>query len=373
MRSLRIAAATAPLAIALASILVAGLVTATPATASGSHDKPDDKVVVIAHRGASGYRPEHTIGAYTLAIQQCADYIEPDLVVTRDGVLVDRHEPEIGGTTDVSAHPEFTDRRVTKVLDGNPVTGWFTEDFTLAELRTLRAVERLPQLRPANTAYDGKYRVPTFAEVLKLATSSRTCSGKPVGIIPEIKHSTYFRQLGFDMERKAVALLHTYGLTSHRDPVVIQSFEVGNLQRLNRMTKVKLAQLVDCQGGPYDLVSQGRAVTYADLSTAGGLRAVSRYADQVGLCKNVMIPRTADGTLGEPTPVIRDAHRAGLTVVGWTFRRENSFLPTEFRSSDDPSAPGDLVGEIRTFLRAGMDQFFTDNPDLGIQAVRRRG
>lgn len=362
----------ASLAIAVASLSVAGIAAAAPATASGSHDKPNDKVVVIAHRGASGYRPEHTIGAYTLAIKQCADYIEPDLVVTKDGVLVDRHEPEIGGTTDVSTHAEFANRKVTKMLDGKPVTGWFAEDFTLTELRTLRAVERLPQLRPANTAYDGKYLVPTFTEVLKLATSSRTCSGKQVGIIPEIKHSTYFHQQGFDMERKAVALLRKYGLTSHRDPVVIQSFEVGNLQRLSRMTKVKLVQLIDCQGGPYDLVSQGRAVTYADLATAAGLRGISRYADQVGFCKNVMIPRTADDRLGEPTPVIRDAHRAGLTVVGWTFRRENSFLPAEFRSSTDPAAPGDLVGEIRTFLRAGMDQFFTDNPDLGVQAAHRR-
>jgi glycerophosphoryl diester phosphodiesterase len=361
------------LSIVVAGVTVAGLLGAAPAVASGRHDGPaHGKAVVIAHRGASGYRPEHTIGAYQLAIRQCADYIEPDLVVTKDGVLVDRHEPEIGGTTDVASHPEFASRRTTKLLDGNPVTGWFAEDFTLAELRTLRAVERLPQLRPDNTAYDGKYQVPTFAEVLKLATSSRTCSGKRLGIIPEIKHSTYFRQQGFDMERKAVALLRQYGLTSHRDPVVVQSFEVTNLQRLNRMTRVKLVQLIDCQGAPYDLASQGRPTTYADLSTASGLRAISRYADQVGFCKDVMIPRNADGTLGQPTSVIRDAHRAGLTVVGWTFRRENNFLPAEFRSSTDPAAPGDLVGEIRTFLRAGMDQFFTDNPDLGVKAVRGR-
>ena len=360
----------AALAIAVATITVAGVVPVTPATAAGTDHRTNDRPVVIAHRGASGYRPEHTLGAYRLAIRQCADYIEPDLVVTKDGVLVDRHEPEIGSTTDVADHPEFADRRVTKSLDGRPVTGWFTEDFTLAELRTLRAVERLPELRPQNTAYNGRYRVPTFDRVLRLATSSRTCSGKRVGVIPEIKHSTYFHQQGFDMERKAVALLRKYGLTSRRDPVVIQSFEVGNLQRLNRMTRVKLVQLIDCQGGPYDLISQGKAVTYADLSTAAGLRAISRYADQVGFCKDVMIPRTPYGTLGEPTSVIRDAHRAGLTVVGWTFRRENSFLPAEFRSSDDPAAPGNLVGEIRTFLRAGMDQFFTDNPDLGVKAVR---
>ncbi len=369
------------------TVLAAGLTTlsslpagaapaGTPSAPAPGKDKAGgrdgrSRPVVIAHRGASGYRPEHTLAAYRLAIKQCADYIEPDLVVTRDGVLVDRHEPEIGSTTDVAARPEFADRRTTKLLDGRPVTGWFTEDFTLAELRTLRAVERLPELRPQNTAYDGKYKVPTFAEVLKLATTSRTCSGKRVGIIPEIKHSTYFREQGFDMERKTVALLRKFGLTRHSDPVVIQSFEVTNLQRLSRLTKVKLVQLIDCQGGPWDLVSRGDDISYADLVTPPGLRRISRYADQVGLCKDVMIPRRADGTLGEPTPVIRDAHRAGLTVVGWTFRRENSFLPAEFRSSDNPADPGDLVGEIRTFLRAGMDQFFTDNPDLGVQAARR--
>ncbi len=369
------------------TVLAAGLTTlsslpagaapaGTPSAPAPGKDKAGgrdgrSRPVVIAHRGASGYRPEHTLAAYRLAIKQCADYIEPDLVVTRDGVLVDRHEPEIGSTTDVAARAEFADRRTTKLLDGRPVTGWFTEDFTLAELRTLRAVERLPELRPQNTAYDGKYKVPTFAEVLKLATTSRTCSGKRVGIIPEIKHSTYFREQGFDMERKTVALLRKFGLTRHSDPVVIQSFEVTNLQRLSRLTKVKLVQLIDCQGGPWDLVSRGDDISYADLVTPPGLRRISRYADQVGLCKDVMIPRRADGTLGEPTPVIRDAHRAGLTVVGWTFRRENSFLPAEFRSSDNPADPGDLVGEIRTFLRAGMDQFFTDNPDLGVQAARR--
>jgi len=283
-------------------------------------------------------------------------------------VLVDRHEPEISTTTDVAAHPEFADRKTTKLLDGNPVTGWFTEDFTLKELRTLRAVERLPQLRPANTTYNGRRRIPTFEQVLKLAASSRTCSGKRVGVIPEIKHSSFFAQQGFDLEPKVVKLLNAYGYGGHRDPAVIQSFEVGNLKRLSRMTSVKLVQLIDCQGGPFDLRAQG--VTYAQMVTADGLRAISRYADQVAFCKNVMIPRNTDNTLGQPTSVIRDAHLAGLTVVGWTFRRENTFLPAEFQSSTDPAQPGDLVGEIRVFLNAGMDQFFTDNPDLGVQAVR---
>ena len=366
------AAIRSSLAILAAGVTLAGTFV-VPAAATGGHrgDDRSREAVVIAHRGASGYRPEHTIAAYKLAIKQCADYIEPDLVTTRDGVLVDRHEPEISTTTDVAAHPEFAGRKTTKMLDGNPLTGWFTEDFTLAELRTLRAVERLPQLRPQNVAYNGRYQVPTFQEVLKLAAKSRTCDGKRLGVIPEIKHSTFFQQQGFDLEPKVVRLLHKYGFDSKRDPAVIQSFEISNLVRLNKLTKVRLVQLIDCQGGPYDQRVLGRTTTYADMVTAAGLRAVSKYADQVGLCKNVMIPRNADNTLGSPTPVIREAHRVGLTVVGWTFRRENSFLPANFQKGSDPAGIGDLVSEIRVFLKAGMDQFFTDNPDLGVKAARR--
>lgn len=355
------------------TIAVAVIITATMTTPGAAHaphhNDRESPPVVIAHRGASGYRPEHTIAAYELAIEQCADYIEPDLVVTRDGVLVDRHEPEIGGTTDVASRPEFADRRTTKELDGKPLTGWFTEDFTLAELKTLRAVERLPELRPQNTAYDGLYQVPTFEEVLELATASRTCSGDRVGVVPEIKHSTYFREQGFDMERKTVSMLKKFKLTSRRDPVVIQSFEVSNLVRLNWMTHVRLVQLIGCTGGPYDLAARNVPLSYARMSTAKGLKVISTYADQVSFCKDVMIPRRADDSLGEPTSVISNAHRAGLTVVGWTFRRENEFLPLEFRSSGNPADPGDLVGEITVFLEAGMDQFFTDNPDLGVTAV----
>ena len=232
-------------------------------------------------------------------------------------------------------------------------------------------MERLPELRPDNTAYDGLYQVPTFEEVLDLVADARTCSGNRLGVIPEIKHSTYFREQGFDMERKTVAMLKKYGLTSRRDPVVIQSFEVSNLVRLRWMTRVRLVQLVNCSGGPYDLAAKGIPLSYAKMSTAKGLKAMRLYADQVSFCKDVMIPRNSDGSLGVPTPVIRDAHRAGLTVVGWTFRRENQFLPLEFRSSDNPADAGDLVGEIQVFLEAGMDQFFTDNPDLGVSAVNQ--
>ena len=312
------------------------------------------------------------MGAYELAIAQCADYIEPDLVMTLDGVIVDRHENEISGTTDVASHPEFADRHTTKTIDGQSLTGWFTEDFTLAELKTLRAVERLPQVRPDNTAYNGLWDVPTFEEVLQLASTTTTSAGDPLGVAPELKHGTYFDGIDRSMEEATVELLHEYGYDSHRSPAVIQSFEVNNLIELNEITDVTLAQLVNCSGAPYDQVAAGTGLTYADIVTRQGLKDVSQYADQVGLCKDVMIPRNADGTLGEPTSVIKDAHRAHLTVVGWTFRAENTFLPTEFRSSGDPTEHGDLVGEIQVFLAAGMDQVFTDQPDLGVLAVSNR-
>ncbi|GII99575.1 hypothetical protein Slu03_19530 [Sediminihabitans luteus] len=330
----------------------------------------DDGVTVVGHRGASGYRPEHTLASYETAILQCADYIEPDLVPTKDGVLVARHENEIGGTTDVAAHPEFAARRTTKVVDGVRLTGWFTEDFTLAELRTLRAKERIPGTRPDNVRFDGLYPVPTFDEVLDLARHSRTCDGGPVGVYPETKHPTYFDQVGLSLEEPLVAQLAANGMNRASSPVIVQSFETANLRELNRATPVAIAQLVSCSGAPYDLVAAGDPRTYADLVTRDGLREIARYADGIGACKDVMIPRTPAGTLGTPTTVIRDAHRAGLDVHGWTFRRENTFLPVEFRQGTDPNAVGDLAGEIRVFLDAGMDGFFTDDPDLGVAAVR---
>ena len=311
---------------------------------------------MIAHRGASGYRPEHTLAAYELAIRQCADAIEPDVVSTKDGVLVARHENEISGTTDVGSRPEFADRRTTKTIDGVSVTGWFTEDFTLADLRTLRAVERLPQIRPANTAFDGLYPIPTVAEVFDLARHSRTGTGKPVGVAPETKHPTYFAGIGLPLEERLLAQLERSGLDRSR--VLIQSFEADNLGRLRPMTDVRLLQLVDDSS--------------AHLVTASGLREVAAYADAVGVVKDLVIPRDAAGNLREPTDVVADAHNAGLEVVGWTFRRENSFLPADYRIGTDPADIGNLAGEIGRFLDAGMDAFFTDNPDIGGAVVRLR-
>ncbi|GAT74572.1 glycerophosphoryl diester phosphodiesterase [Microbacterium sp. HM58-2] len=323
-----------------------------------------EQVTVIGHRGASGYRPEHTLAAYEQAIIQCADYIEPDVVSTKDGVLVARHENEISGTTDVAARPEFASRKTTKTIDGVKVTGWFTEDFTFAELRTLRAKERLPQTRPANTAFDGLYVIPTLDEVMDLARHSISCDGRQIGVYPETKHPSYFDSIGLSLEEPLVAALQANGLDSADAPVIVQSFEVSNLQELNGLTEVRLAQLISSSGRPYDFTLAGDPRKYSDLVTPDGLAEIASYADGIGAEKSVLIPRTPDGRLGSPSPVIADAHAAGLDVHGWTFRLENQFLPAEFRSSADPIAPGDLAGEIQVFLDAGMDGIFSDQPDI---------
>lgn len=330
---------------------------------------PSSDITVVSHRGASGYRPEHTLAAYETAITQCADFIEPDVVATKDGVLVARHENEISGTTDVASRTEFAGRKATKTIDGAPVTGWFTEDFTLAELKTLRAVERLPQVRPQNTAFNGLYQVPTLDEVIDLARHSVSCQGEPIGVYPETKHPTYFDSIGLSLEEPLVAQLTANGVDHADAPVIVQSFEVSNLEELDRLTEVPLAQLINASGRPYDFTVAGDARTYADLVTPAGLAEIAGYADGIGIEKSVAIPRKADGTLGTPTPVIGDAHDAGLEVHGWTFRRENAFLPAEFRSSTDPSGIGDLAGEIRVFVAAGLDGLFSDNPDVAVAAI----
>ena len=323
-----------------------------------------EQVTVIGHRGASGYRPEHTLTSYEQAIVQCADYIEPDVVSTKDGVLVTRHENEISGTTDVAAHPEFASRKTTKTIDGVKTTGWFTEDFTFAELRTLRAKERLPQTRPANTAFDGLYVIPTLDEVIDLARHSVSCDGRQIGVYPETKHPSYFDSIGLSLEEPLVAALRANGVDSADAPVIVQSFEVANLKELNDLTDVHLAQLINSSGRPYDFTLAGDARTYADLVKPAGLAEIASYADGIGAEKSVLIPRTPEGRLSSPSPVIADAHAAGLDVHGWTFRLENQYLPVEFRSSADPIAPGDLAGEIRVFLDAGMDGIFSDQPDI---------
>jgi len=321
--------------------------------------------LVIRHRGASGYRPEHTLASYKLAIEMGADYIEPDLVSTKDHVLVARHENDITETTDVADHPEFADRKTTKTIDGVAHTGWFSEDFTLAELRTLRAKERLPDLRPANTAFDGLYQVPTFQEVIDLAKRHR------VGIYPETKHPTYFDSIGLSLEEPLLATLRANGLDRPGAKVFIQSFETTNLKELNRKTRLPLVQLIDATGAPYDLVVAGDPRTYADLVTPAGLAEIATYADGIGPSKDLIVPRDSAGNLLEPTSLVRDAHRAGLVVHPWTFRRENSFLPLDFRQGNPASpeflrAPGDLPAELRLFFRLGVDGVFSDNADTAV-------
>ena len=333
---------------------------------NGTDPKPDKRnVIVIAHRGASADRPEHTLAAYRLAIKQCADYIEPDLVSTRDHVLVARHENDIAGTTDVANHPEFADRQTTKVVDGNSMTGWFTEDFTLAELKTLRAKERIPDVRPGSSAYDGRFEVPTLEEVLDLARRSRTCKGRRVGVYPETKHPSYFDSIDLPLGEPLVRRLHAAGYRGKRAAAYIQSFEVANLQQLRGMTGVPLVQLINCGGQPWDFTVAGDARTYADLATPAGLDFVRTYADGIAACKDVVMPRDGAGNLTTPTSVVADAHARRLLVHPWAFRAENQFLPTDLRSNADPNAPGDLTGEIRAFRDAGIDGYFTDNPDIG--------
>ncbi|OQO90558.1 glycerophosphodiester phosphodiesterase [Saccharomonospora piscinae] len=366
--------------LALCGLAVLGVTAATahaepgenPRTGDTRHGPSEarDDFVVIGHRGASGYRPEHTLASYELAARMGADYIEPDLVTTKDGVLVARHEPEIGGTTDVARRPEFADRETTKIVDGQPVTGWFAEDFTLAELKTLRAVERIPGLRPNNTIYDGRFEVPTLQEVVDLSRRLSRELGRSIGLYIETKHPTYFAEQDLALEPALVQTLRRNGLNRPNADVYVQSFEVGNLRQLDRWLRVPLVQLIGGSGAPYDFVHSGDPRTYDDLLTREGLAEVATYADGLGPAKDRVIPREADGTLGEPSSLVTDAHRAGLVVHPWTFRAENEFLPTDLRSSGDPAAWGDIFAEYEAFLATGIDGVFADHPDIAVEATR---
>ncbi|MBL0914430.1 MAG: glycerophosphodiester phosphodiesterase [Sphingopyxis sp.] len=321
--------------------------------------------IVIAHRGASGERPEHTLAAYKLAIDLGADFIEPDLVLTKDGVLVARHENEISETTDVADHPEFASRKATKTIDGTEFTGWFTEDFTLAELKTLRAKERLPKLR--STEYDGKYEVPTFAEILDLLAQVNKGRKKPVGVYPETKHSSYFASIGLPHETALLTILDTYGYKGREAPVFIQSFEVANLKAIRAKSDLPLIQLMDGEGGPAD----DPKTSYSVMASPAGLKAIAAYADGIGPNKAMVIPRGALGTLGNPTSLVRDSHAAGLKVHPWTFRRENYFLPLADKGGVSPAGHGDLAAEIDAYLATGIDGLFSDNPREAVATVRK--
>lgn len=322
---------------------------------------------VVAHRGASGYRPEHTLDAYRTAIRMGVDDIELDLVITADGVLVARHENEISGTTDVADHPRFAARRTTKVVDGETLTGWFVEDFTFAEIKTLTARERLPRTRPHSTAYDGREGIPTFNEVLAMVGAESTRRGRTVGVMAELKHATYFDRLGLSLEQPLLADLSRHGLDHARSRVSVMAFETAILRSLAGCTRVPVIQLLGpAHLRPRDLAAAGDPRTYGDLATPGGLAWIDQYADGIGAHKSLVLPPDENGAIGAASALVRDAHRLWLTVHVWTLRAENRFLPTDLRIGTDPEAHGDLAAETRAFLWAGVDGLITDHPDVAL-------
>ena len=337
-------------------LIFAGLLAlASGAPGLASDDAEFGNPLIIAHRGASGERPEHTLAAYELAIDQGADYIEPDLDVTKDGVLVARHENEISGTTDVAARPEFADRRRTKTIDGETITGWFAEDFTLAELQTLRARERLTELRPANTRFDGLYQVPTFAEIAALVKAKEAETGRRIGLYPELKHPSFLLQEeGLDAVQLLVTELENAGLAPG-DPLFIQSFEITPLKRLRSIGAWKLVQLIYPGGGPAD----DPAMRYDDMATPAGLAEIAGYAEGIGVATSMVL--TPDG---KPTSLVADAHVAGLQVHAWTLRKENAFLPPRLRSSNNISDEGCYFEAMGELVFAQVDGIFTDDPVL---------
>jgi glycerophosphoryl diester phosphodiesterase len=343
------------------ALLCTALALAWPALAGAA-----TSCLVIAHRGASGYLPEHTLASYRLAIQLGADYIEPDLVLTRDGVPIARHESELSQTTDVAARPEFAGRRSTRALAGGELSGWFSEDFTLAEIRQLKARERLPDLRPNGAAYDGLWGVPTLQEIIDLVRAVEARTGRRIGLYPEVKSPGPFRARGLDPERAIVAVLAKNGYTRAADPVILQSFDTDSLRRLAELTDLRRVQLLWREPGQA-------------LPDDKQLRAIAAYAQGVGVDKHgFIIPLDARERLapGSATDFVARAHAAGLFAHAYTFRAENHYLPANFRSDipgkPRPAAPGDAAGEIRAFLAAGIDGFFTDQPDIGREACRGR-
>ena len=295
-------------------------------------------ITVIAHRGASGERPEHTLESYRLAIEEGADYIEPDLVMTRDGVLIARHENEIGGTTDVAQHPEFAARRRTQLIDGQSMTGWFTEDFTLSEIKSLRARERLAELRPQNRQFDGSFSVPTFDEIMQLVLRANGQAGRnrPIGVYPETKHPAHFAGIGLPLELALLDTLRRYQYAERGSPVYIQSFDPLNLQQLRRMTPLPLVQLLE--------------------HALGDPGAIAKYADAIGIAKALATPAA-----------IEAAHAAKLRVHVWTFRAENEFLPEDLQVAGGRGTHGNLEAELGRYLERGIDGFFVDFPAIGVR------
>ena len=348
-----------------AALVVATAVAAAVATGAPVARADDDRKrepIVIAHRGASGDRPEHTLAAYEHAINFGADYIEPDLVSTKDGVLVARHENEISGTTDVEERPEFAERFTTKNVDGRAIAGWFTEDFTLAELRTLRAVERMPDLRPTNTAYDGQDGILTLAEVVELARR-RSTPQRRVRVLAELKKPTWFAGRGLPMVELVAAELRLTGDAGQDGSVVLQSFDAAALRRLR-------ADLGD--DGPTMLQLVDDDACDDDLVTPVGLREVSTYAQGIAPSRHRILLRDDEQALTGVSDLVDQAHSAGLAVIPWTLRPENAFLPRHLRRGPEPAGPGDALAEARLLLDLGVDGLITDSPDHAVSATTLR-
>jgi len=318
--------------------------------------------IIIGHRGASGYCPEHTLASYELALALGADYIELDLVVTHDGVLIARHENEISGTTDIADHPEFTNRKTTKVIDGISVTGWFTEDFTLAEIKTLRAKERLPW---RDQSFNGAFEIPTLQEAINLALQKSVETSRTIGIYLETKHPTYFDSIGLSLTEPLVQMLTNNGYTAVNAPVFIQSFETANLKDLRSKTDLPLIQLFgDWEAKPYDFVVNGDRRTYGDLTSPLELTEVATYTSGIGPDKRLIVPVSANGWLRTPTSLIDDAHAASLLVHAYTFRNEGCYLAPDYNGNPEL--------EYEQFFNLGIDGMFSDFPNTAI-AVRNNG
>jgi glycerophosphoryl diester phosphodiesterase len=336
---------------------------------------PRGRVEVFGHRGASALRPEHTLASYAKAIADGADYIEPDLCCTKDGVLIARHENNIAATTDVASRSEFAGRKTEKQVDGQKMTGWFVEDFTIAELKQLRAIERLPQLRPQNAAMNGQFDVPTWQEIIDFTAAEAATRGRTIGLVPELKHSTYFRSIGLPLEDRFLMSLAQHDYV-RRAPLEIQSFEIANLRylraKLGRPANMRLMQLVEPSAGkPADVAVAGAGPSYAEMVTPTGLAEVARYADVIAPPVRAIIPLGPDGRLARATDLVEHAHKAGLLVHIWTFRPENYFLAADFKDANGEAARNEAgsIAEMRAYIATGIDGFFTDDPGLGRKAL----
>ncbi|MBO3657181.1 glycerophosphodiester phosphodiesterase [Acinetobacter haemolyticus] len=337
------------------------------------------KILVVGHRGASALRPEHTLEAYQKAIDDGADFIEPDLVSTKDGVLVARHENEISGTTNVASLPEFANRKTEKVIDGVRYEGWFTEDFTLQELQQLKARERIPQYRPANQQYNDLYTVPTLEQIIELTEAHYKKTGKIIGLYIETKHPTFFQQQNLAMEDTLLKTLAKYRYTRDIAPVYLQSFEVGNLkylkQQLDQHKSIKHAQLIQLYdqptASPADYVVQNIKTTYADMATAQGLNDVAAYANGVGPWKVYIFK---DNNMKETTTFVADAHKVNLKVHPYTFRPENYYMPESLKCADKENVsercPDSAIKEMQLYFKAGVDGIFADDPAIARKAVQ---